>query len=226
MSLVFVTISTNPAYWSMAKRTIFSIRKYIPTAKILLFTDCPSNLGADKQVKIPSLQWPEATLKRYELILSEKKWLLNFSHVFWIDSDMEIISPIKPRELEYELVGTEHYSFKGSPGTPEESKKSSAYVSKEKIRTYFTGSFQGGETKRFLSLCKSCNQTIKLDEKIGYVARWHDESHLNRYFYTHPPEKTLINWNKKMVIISKGHEDRPSCCGKTLIAIITCDKPE
>jgi hypothetical protein len=40
-------------------------------------------------------------------------------------------------------------------------------------------------------MAQSIRKSIDTDIANGVVALWHDESHLNRYLYDHPPAKTL-----------------------------------
>ena len=48
--------------------------------------------------------------------------------------------------------------------------------------TYIGGGFFGATTNNFITLCERLDENITIDEKKNYIAIWHDESHLNRYF--------------------------------------------
>jgi hypothetical protein len=105
-----------------------------------------------------------------------------------------------------------------------------------------------------LSLAKVISRNIDFDNANGFIATWHDESHLNRYLYDHPPAKELREdhnaWTKthstKILRVPKNQPNRPAVNGKqpflpenspvgileedetlkreTLIAIVTCNK--
>jgi histo-blood group ABO system transferase len=64
---------------------------------------------------------------------------------------------------------------------------SKAYISPEKGTRYYAGGFFGGTKNEFLSMAAELAGCIDEDLKNGVIAKWHDESHLNRYFADHPP---------------------------------------
>ena len=43
------------------------------------------------------------------------------------------------------------------------------------------GSFNGGNAVDYLKLIRKCSENIHIDYKTGYIAKVHDESHLNKY---------------------------------------------
>lgn len=225
MKIAICSISTNHPYWPRAANMLASVRRHMPDAKVLLFTDCPESFGADKQVQIESLPWPYVTMARYRLMLSEREWLSQFTHVFWLDSDMEVIRPIRPEEMCCEgTTGALHYGFAEGTGTPETNQTSASYLPNVP-RPYFTGAFQGGAFIPFMNLCVDCQDLLERDIAVGYIPRWHDESALQKHFHAHPPAKVLRNWGQAVRLVPKGGEDRPSCCGRDLLAIVTCQLP-
>lgn len=40
-------------------------------------------------------------------------------------------------------------------------------------------------------MCRRIKEWVDQDDDAGIVAKWLDESHLNKYFLLHPPARTL-----------------------------------
>jgi histo-blood group ABO system transferase len=87
--------------------------------------------------------------------------------------------------------------------------------------SYFAGGFNGGSSIEFLKMCDKISTNIEKDLQNGYIAIWHDESHLNRYFLDNPPTKILdpgycypeswgLPFSKKLLALDKNHEEMRS----------------
>jgi hypothetical protein len=222
MNTVLVLICTGKDYWKYLLPSINSVKQFFK-GDILVFTDHPSSLfGVTKQVNIPHVGWPIVTLMRFHTILQEENWLLQYQHVFYLDVDMLVVDYIGNDILSDGITAVAHSAFIGTKGTPEEDSRSTAYLPISFIRQYFTGCFFGGSTKAFLDMSKEISHHIDIDNEHGFIARWHDESHLNRYLYDHPPAKILGDsynaWirkpDTKILRIAKGIPDRPAVNGK------------
>lgn len=63
------------------------------------------------------------------------------------------------------------------------------YINEWEGSGYFAGGFFGGLNENFVQLCKETAEAIETDlgREHPYIALWHDESHINRYFINHPP---------------------------------------
>ncbi len=218
-ALIF--ISTSEAYWKYAQSAIDSARKFFP-ADILLFTDNLQQHPVAKQVQVLHTGWPNVTLMRYHTMLNERDWLIQYKHIFYLDVDMQVVAPVGDEILSDDISGCLHASFIGGPGTPEEDPRSTACLSKSQIRRYYTGCFIGGESKAFLSMAETISKNTDVDNANGFIATWHDESHLNRYLYDNPPAKELgVDYNAwfikpstKIFRIRRNVPNRPAVAGK------------
>jgi hypothetical protein len=231
MQIAFVLICTGTDYWKYLSPAIDSIRKFAPTADIILFADVPwfyegvVNWVYEEEkvdwIYLPHQGWPNVTLLRYHTILQERELLPFYSHIFYLDVDMRLVAPLGDICSDG-ITACLHASFIGQPGTPEEDPRSAACVSRSQIKAYYTGCFVGGETKAFLAMAEAIQKSTDADTAKGFIARWHDESHLNRYLFDHPPAKALgVDYNAwqpspSTVIcrVSKGTPDRPAVDGK------------
>ena len=80
------------------------------------------------------------------------------------------------------------YLLKGNSGLGawEENRKSNSYVEPKKRKTYVHGAVWLGDRKQFLEMCKVLATNVSKDLEFGYIAKWHDESHLNWYYANKP----------------------------------------
>lgn len=76
------------------------------------------------------------------------------------------------------------YLLKGNSGLGawEEDRQSSSYVVPNKRKTYVHGAVWFGKQKQFLEMCKVLAINVSKDLESGFIAKWHDESHLNWYY--------------------------------------------
>lgn len=186
-----------------------------------LFTDSENDFVSNRKInkiKIQHLPWPFMTLNRYEIFLKSKNELLNFEYLYYIDVDMKFVSNVG-EEILSNLVGTRHpgtYQY-GNRLTPEENPISTAYIPTNIEILYCAGGFNGGSSKEFIKMSEVISNNIKIDLSKNYIAKWHDESHLNKYYSENKPSLILDssycypeNWNnlpvsRRILALDKDH---------------------
>ena len=183
-----------------------------------VFTDQEIELGPDVvKVHQDRLGWPHDTLKRFHMYAAMKEPLSKMDYVFALDADALIVGKIG-REIFSRRVFTQHPGFLGKTGTYERNKDSAAYVRKKLGTTYCCGGFYGGTSEEFLKFVQRAAAMVDRDLAKGYIAKWHDESYLNRYVVDYPPTKILspsfcypdeweLPFEKKIVVLTKNHEE-------------------
>jgi histo-blood group ABO system transferase len=192
MKICILTIATGK-YIQFVERLLDDIEKYFLNGneiQCLLFTD--HQVETSDNVKVSQIghkPWPEPALKKYNYINSESEYLKDFDYLYLFDADVGIVNKVGD-EVMQDLVGVLHpYKILESKKTYpyEKRKESTAYVADENHNKYYAAAFVGGKSFNFLQMAKVISQRVKGDERNGIVAKWHDESHLNKYFNENPP---------------------------------------
>jgi histo-blood group ABO system transferase len=210
-------------YDTYAQGMIESARTYFcPQHQVVffVFTDSTRLAEAPDVVRVTQarLGWPLDTLKRFHVYDAHKELFKDCDYLFAIDADMRFLVPVGDEVLG-DLVGTQHYGYVEKKGPYERKKASAAYVDKKREgKVYFAGGFYGGRRDQFLELIRVAAKQVDTDLKQGFIAAWHDESHLNRYFVDHPPTVVLspsycapetwdVPYPKKLMAVNKNHEE-------------------
>ena len=145
-------------------------------------------------------------------------------YVFATDADMLFVDFVgkdfsgNGEEIFNERVATQHPGYVGQRGTYETNNISTACIRSNEGKYYFAGGFYGGRSPEFLKLVKTCADNVDKDLKKNFIAIWHDESHLNRYFIDNKPTRILSpsycypeRWNlpyhKRLLALDKNHAD-------------------
>jgi histo-blood group ABO system transferase len=171
------------------------------------------------RIEQPRLGWPYDTLKRFHIYDANCEKLEGMDYLFATDADMRFVGEVGDEILKTRVV-VEHPGFAGKKGTYETNPESTACVKKKesKGKTYFAGGFYGGEREEFFRFVRHAKNMVDLDLAKNFIAIWHDESHLNRYFLDNKPSLVLSpsycypeSWNlpyeKKLLALDKNHAE-------------------
>jgi histo-blood group ABO system transferase len=143
------------------------------------------------------LGWPYDTLMRFTIYNQHKDLFTATDYMFATDADMLFVGT-EGDEILQNRVATNHPGFEknkplwGNEPPYDRNEESTAYIAYESGTHYFAGGFYGGTTSEFIKMSDIITQNILTDlEKHNYIAIWHDESHLNRYFIDNQPSIIL-----------------------------------
>lgn len=215
-----VVVATGK-YISFVPPLLESARKYFCTNhKVTYFIFTDGQLPAQDDVVViyqKRLGWPHDTMMRFGMYDGAREHLEKMDYIFATDADMLFVDTVGD-EILSDRVATQHPGFVGKRGTYETRSISTAYIAPHEGEHYFAGGFYGGSAVEFLKMVRTCLDNVKKDLEKNFIAIWHDESHLNRYFVDHKPTKILTpsycyveNWNlpykKRLMALVKKHED-------------------
>lgn len=164
-----------------------------------VFTDSTQIQSTDKIHKVyqERLGWPKDTLMRFHLFLNIEEDLKEMDYLFFFNANYTFIKTIDkneilPTENDHFLTGQIHpvaYHKKRKDFDYETNQQSTAFINKNAGTYYFAGGLIGGSTSAFLQMCHQLKNNIDKDFESDIVAKWHDESHINKYFAEIEPKK-------------------------------------
>lgn len=133
-----------------------------------------------------NLWWPNNTLMRYNMFLKQQDKLSKMDYVFFFNANLIIVDDIWEEILPITewIVVTLHPWFYNKTNTEfsyDRNPHSTAYIPKWKWEIYIAGWLNWWKTKNFFNLSKQINNNVKIDLKKWIIAKWHDESHINKY---------------------------------------------
>ncbi|MGC4014579.1 MAG: glycosyltransferase [Luteolibacter sp.] len=167
-------------------------RNFLPEDEvtIFLFTDGDFSNSADLRViPIEHSPWPGMVMRRHALLREHAAEFADMDYLFYLDADMRVVSKVGD-EILGDLVAVVHPGFHDQPRskfTYEKRPESTACIADHEGSRYFVGAFQGGRRETFLEAVRVMAEKIDQDDANGVMARWHDESHWNRYLIDRPP---------------------------------------
>ncbi|MFQ5809781.1 MAG: hypothetical protein ACE5JM_09205 [Armatimonadota bacterium] len=185
-TIAVVAIATGP-YVSLAHALGDSVRQHFPPG-----TDFRM-IGGHCRAWWPHLPWPLGTLLRYHALLAESRLWCTDDYAYLIDADMRVVAPIG-EEILGQSVAVLHPGYHESPrhDLPYETQPdSTAAVASREGDSYYSGALVGGEAAEFHGRCQDIAGMIDEDMRNHVIARWHDESYLNRDLIDHPPTIVL-----------------------------------
>lgn len=190
-----------------------------------VFTDAEHLYGEENCNRIHKiyqerLGWPYDTLMRFDLFSKIENQIKAYDYIFFMNANMLCVKKITEEEFlpvnENLLVtrhpGCIHYPKLFLPY--DRNRKSTAYIPYGQGKYYYMGGLNGGKTQAYLQLINSLKQAIQEDLEHDVIAKWHDESQLNKYMLNRDDMKILLpeyaypeGWNlpydAKMIIRDK-----------------------
>jgi len=213
-----------PRYYESVKRLFLPKTK----KKFFVFTDQTDYpFLKDKKdiiiIKRKHEKWPLITLKSYETVSKARVKLKKYPYIIFLDADMYVNEYIGEREFfshDKPLFSVQHPDFVKKQGAFEYRPESTAAENKrDDLSTYWQSCFWGGRTKEVLELVKELAKRVNKDLEKNIIARWNDESHLNKYCierkkdiytynpsYAYPMRKPIPKHFKKKIVHMTGQD--------------------
>ena len=167
-------------------------RYFLPESdkEYFVFTDSKKRifLSSDKihRIQQQDMGWPDNTMQRFRLFESIGDELADFDYIFFFNANIIFAKTVTEAVLpQHGLIVVRHPGFykECNPNnlTYERSSESQAYIPYGQGEIYVCGGVNGGTSDAYLAMVHELRQRTDKDTANGVVARFHDESQLNRY---------------------------------------------
>ena len=167
-----------------------------------VFTDVPEKmpdikLGPQRTMKVIKVErhsrWQDISMMRMKTISDaiESEIRHHCTHVFCFDVDQEFKGRFGSEALgdSVALLHAHFYKLPKDKFTYDRNPKSKAFM--ETGDFYYHAAIFGGLWQNVKKLADVCYDSIMEDKINNVEALWHDESHLNKYFWLHKPSRLL-----------------------------------
>ncbi|KAL1777282.1 Alpha 1,3-galactosyltransferase 2 [Sigmodon hispidus] len=169
-----------------------------------VFTDLPEAvphmvLGQGRLLRVETVQresrWQDVSMARMRTLYEALGGQLGreTDYVFCLDVDQHFTGNFGPEVLS-DLVAqlhAWHYHWPRWLLPYERNQRSAAALSLREGDFYYHAAVFGGNVKALRKLTSHCVRGQQLDRERGIEALWHDESHLNKFFWLNKPTKLL-----------------------------------
>lgn len=140
--------------------------------------------------------WIVNVSSKSKFICEIKDQLTCYDYLFYLNGNFKFIAPIYcgeilPQAEHGYLTGLsfDHYSTISPDQYPyDRNENCGAFIPYGQGKTYFQGGFYGGRTQEVLALSAWCRDAIEGDFQKKVIARFHDESYINRYLLARHPK--------------------------------------
>ena len=198
MNIAILYICTG-AYDVLWKEFFESYEEYfLPQSRkeYYVFTDAEYLYGEEfcervHKVHQEKLGWPYDTLMRFHMFDSIEEELISKDYIFFMNANCKCIDFVFEKDflpIEKDILVVQHpgfYNKKPKQFTYDRNPKSTAYIPMGQGEYYVCGGINGGKADAYLKLVKELKNNTDEDIKNNVMAKWHDESHINRYVFEH-----------------------------------------
>jgi hypothetical protein len=130
--------------------------------------------------------WPAITIKRYEYMINSLPKVQGGEICLFADVDLFPVFKVESFSFN-KYFGVEHPGnfYVNNIQSLEDNHNSQAYVDVKNIPhtfKYIQGCFWGARGESFSEMISQLYESTKLDRLNNVIAKWHDESHLNKFY--------------------------------------------
>ncbi|KAM7247666.1 hypothetical protein CapIbe_001619 [Capra ibex] len=135
----------------------------------------------ERPAAVPRVPLGPGRRLRVERVARERRWQDHFSGAFGPEALAESVAQLHAW----------HYRWPRRLLPFERDARSAAALGPGEGDFYYHAAVFGGSVAALRRLTAHCARGLRRDRARGLEARWHDESHLNKFFWLHKPAKLL-----------------------------------
>ncbi|WP_302199689.1 hypothetical protein [uncultured Gemmiger sp.] len=148
-----------------------------------------------RRIPQQALPWPYSTMQRFDAFLGQADRLARYDYLFFANANLRCLRDVTAGELLPDAARGQvltvvcHLPYYGK--NPifhpyERRRKSRAGIPYNCGTWYVAGGLNGGQSAAYLDLCRELKARTDEDLSHGVIARFHDESQLNRLVAEQP----------------------------------------
>lgn len=202
VGILYICTGQYTVFWPEFYRSFR--QKFLPGCDktFFVFTDAESiegeNVGDVRRIPQPALDWPYSSLLRFRMFCGQREALREMDYLFFANANLVCLEPVTEAEFLPRTGRGEELLVVQQPGfwnkrpifcTYDRNPRCRAYVPYNCGRDYVSGGLNGGTAAAFLAMSEELARRTDDDLAHGQMARWHDESHLNRYIAEQDPAR-------------------------------------
>ena len=193
IGMLYICTGKYTVFWPEFYRSFEE--KFLPGCEkeYFVFTDAPAIEYEDAprvhRIYQEAYPWPYSTLKRFSIFLTQEDALRGMDYLFFFNANLTCKKTVTAEEFLPRPEKGENLLLVQQPGfwnkkppfyTYDRNPKSTAYIPYNCGRDYVSGGLNGGTAAAYLALCRELKKRTDEDLQNNVIARFHDESQLNR----------------------------------------------
>lgn len=186
-------LETAEQHFMVGQRVVYYVFTERPAAVPRLL------LGPNRHLRVERVlrerRWQDVSMERMRTLHAALGGRLGREarFVFCMDVDQHFSSAFGPEALAESVAQLHawHYHWPQRLLPYERDARSAAALAPGEGDFYYHAALFGGSVEALRELTAHCTQGQQRDRTRGLEARWHDESHLNKYFWLYKPAKVL-----------------------------------
>lgn len=201
IAVLYICTGEYSAFWELFYSSMKKNFLRKSNIQFFVFTDDKTLEYKDNSdvhvIEQKKYEWPYSTLLRFEMMSKIEKQIRTFDYCFFFNANMICLQEITEEEflpMDNDLLVVEHpghFTKQLSEWDWERNPLSTAYIQESREKVYVAGGLNGGKANAFMDMILELKNNIQVDLDNGIIAKFHDESHLNRYILDHPNYKLL-----------------------------------
>lgn len=200
---VLICLIGTGKYAELLNKQYIDIKShFLPTIKkdFIVFSDIKFDAEDVLYIKMEHNEWPSIVLKRFITLNKYVDYIKSYDWFIFLDADIDILEVVSEEEFfchNKSFFGVAHPTLAHN-GSFSDDVRCRAYVGKNEDRSmYWQACFWGGKGEFIIHLISKISEDLSFDASKNIIAKWHEESYLNRFFINNKKDVYTYNSSKR-----------------------------